>query len=254
MRHYKKGRKLGTDASHTKAIKKNLSVNLFANDRIKTTLERAKEIRGDIDRVITWAKRGDVHSRRLAIAKLGDKQLVGEIFAKVEQGLFKDRPGGYTRIYKVGKRRGDDAIIVIMELVQEPVNFKKQTKEEPLKVTKKSTAKAAATDKAEPEVDDVVSSDEATAEVIDVEPVEASSENEAAETEAEAEPEPEAEAEVEAEPEPEAVVEEAAEPEPEPEVTPEPAEAEAEPEPEAAPAEEPEASEATDESTDSDDK
>jgi len=129
MRHYKKGRKLGTDASHTAAIKKNLVVNLFLNDRIKTTLERAKEIRGDADKIITWAKRGDVHSRRLAIAKLGDKQLVAEIFAKVEQGLFKGRPGGYTRIYKVGKRRGDGATIVLMELVQEPVQFKKKAEQ-----------------------------------------------------------------------------------------------------------------------------
>lgn len=127
MRHYKKGRKLGTDASHGAAIKRNLCVNLLANDRIKTTLERAKEIRSDVDRLITWAKRGDIHSRRLAIAKLGDKALVGELFAKVEQGLFKDRPGGYSRIYKVGKRRGDDAVIVIMELVQEPVSRKSKT-------------------------------------------------------------------------------------------------------------------------------
>jgi large subunit ribosomal protein L17 len=121
MRHYKKGRKLGTDASHTKAMKKNLVVNLFTNDRIKTTLERAKEIRGDVDRVVTWAKRGDVHARRLAIAKLGDKDLVGEIFAKVAQGMFEGRPGGYTRILRLGTRRGDSATIVIMELVQEPV-------------------------------------------------------------------------------------------------------------------------------------
>ena len=120
MRHYKKGRKLGTDASHTHAMKKNLVVNIFTNDRIKTTLERAKEIRGDIDQVITWAKRGDVHSRRLAIAKLGNKSLVAEIFSKVEQGLFKDRPGGYSRILRLGTRRGDSATIVIMELVQEP--------------------------------------------------------------------------------------------------------------------------------------
>lgn len=158
MRHYKKGRKLGTDASHTAAIKKNLVSNLFLNDRIKTTLERAKEIRGDVDRIITWAKRGDVHARRLAIAKLGDKQLVAEIFSKVEQGLFKDRPGGYTRIYKVGKRRGDDATIVLMELVQEPVQFKKKASDSDaaaekggLKVKKKAsktekTAKAVPSD------------------------------------------------------------------------------------------------------------
>ncbi|MCL2631479.1 MAG: 50S ribosomal protein L17 [Coriobacteriia bacterium] len=130
MRHYKRGRKLGTDASHTKAIKKNLVVALFTHDRIKTTLERAKEIRGDVDRVITWAKRGDVHSRRLAIAKLGDKDLVAEIFAKVEQGLFEGRNGGYTRIFKIGKRRGDDAIVVIMELVQEPVSPKRRDEDD----------------------------------------------------------------------------------------------------------------------------
>ena len=129
MRHYKKGRKRGSDASHSAAIKRSLCVNLLANDRIKTTLERAKEIRPDIDRLVTWAKRGDVHSRRLAIAKLGDKHLVAELFAKVEQGLFKDRPGGYSRIFKVGKRRGDAAVIVIMELVQEPVSFKKRSGE-----------------------------------------------------------------------------------------------------------------------------
>ncbi|MDR0308424.1 MAG: 50S ribosomal protein L17 [Coriobacteriales bacterium] len=126
MRHYKRGRKLGTDASHTKAMKKSLTNGLFANDRIKTTLERAKEIRGDVDRVITWAKRGDVHARRLAIAALGDKALVGEIFAKVEQGLFSGREGGYTRILRLGTRRGDGATIVIMELVQEPVKPKKE--------------------------------------------------------------------------------------------------------------------------------
>jgi len=155
MRHYKKGRKLGTDASHTNAIKKNLVVGLFTNDRIKTTLERAKEIRGDVDRVITWAKRGDVHSRRLAIAKLGDKQLVSEIFAKVEQGMFKDRPGGYSRIIRLGTRRGDSATIVIMELVQEPY-IKKVVKEVEAKparrvIGRRGTDKAA--DKADKAVD-----------------------------------------------------------------------------------------------------
>jgi large subunit ribosomal protein L17 len=105
-------------------MKKNLVVNLFTNDRIKTTLERAKEIRGDVDRVITWAKRGDVHSRRLAIAKLGNKDLVAEIFSKVAQGMFEGRPGGYSRILRLGTRRGDSATIVIMELVQEPVQKK----------------------------------------------------------------------------------------------------------------------------------
>ena len=70
--------------------------------------------------MITWAKRGDLHSRRLAIAYLNDKELVREIFEKVAQGMFQDRPGGYTRIMKLGHRKGDNAPIVIMELVTEP--------------------------------------------------------------------------------------------------------------------------------------
>ena len=106
MRHYKKGRKLGTDA-------------LFTNDRIKTLEARAKEIRPDVDRIITWAKRGDLHSRRLAIAALGDKELVREIFEKVAQGQFADRQGGYTRIMKLGNRKGDNAPMVIMEFCTE---------------------------------------------------------------------------------------------------------------------------------------
>ena len=120
MRHNKKGRKLGTDWSHTKAMKRSLVSALFLNDRIKTVEARAKEIRPDVDKVITWAKRGDLHSRRLAIAYLNDKELVREIFEKVAQGMFQDRPGGYTRIMKLGPRKGDNAPMVIMELVTEP--------------------------------------------------------------------------------------------------------------------------------------
>lgn len=120
MRHKYKGRKLGTSHGHTKAMKVGLAQALFLNDRIKTTETRAKEIRGNVDRIITWAKRGDLHSRRLAIAALGnDSELVREIFEKVEQGMFKDRPGGYTRIMKLGPRKGDGARMVIMELVTE---------------------------------------------------------------------------------------------------------------------------------------
>ena len=137
MRHYKKGRKLGTDASHTKAMKKNLAVALFTNDRIKTTVTRAKEVRGDIDRIITWAKKGDLHSRRLAIAALGDKELVREVFEKAAQGMWADRNGGYTRIMKLGPRKGDAAEVVILELVTEPVTPKAAPK---AKVTKVEAA------------------------------------------------------------------------------------------------------------------
>ncbi len=140
MRHYKKGRKLGTDTSHTKAMKKSLVCALLANDRIKTVESRAKEIRPDVDKIITWAKRGDLHSRRLAIAALGDKELVREVFEKVAQGMFQDRQGGYTRIMKLGPRKGDDAPMVIMEMVTEPVKAKK---EEAKPAAKKAAKKAA---------------------------------------------------------------------------------------------------------------
>jgi large subunit ribosomal protein L17 len=139
MRHYKKGRKLGTDASHTKAMKRSLVTALFLNDRIKTIESRAKEIRPDVDRIITWAKKGDLHSRRLAIAQLGDAEVVREVFDKVDQGMFAGRNGGYTRIMKLGPRKGDGAPMVIMELVREPVQPKK--KAEPAKAEAKPAAK-----------------------------------------------------------------------------------------------------------------
>ena len=141
MRHYKKGRKLGTDTSHTKAMKKSLVNSLLLNDRIKTIESRAKEIRPDVDKIITWAKKGDLHSRRLAIAATGDKELVREMFEKVEQGMFSGRNGGYTRILKLGPRKGDGAPMVIMELVTEPV-AKKAPKAAPKKATPRRVAAA----------------------------------------------------------------------------------------------------------------
>lgn len=149
MRHNKKGRKLGTDWSHTHAMKRSLVAALFLNDRIKTIESRAKEIRPEVDRIITWAKKGDLHSRRLAIAALGgDKELVREIFEKVSQGLFADRQGGYTRIMKLGNRKGDNAPMVLMELVTEPV----AKKEEKAAETKKATPKRVVEEPAEEEV------------------------------------------------------------------------------------------------------
>ena len=127
MRHIKKaGYKIGTSASHTKAMKRNLVCSLFLNDRIKTTELRAKAIRGDVDRVITWAKKGDIHSRRLAIAKLNDKEVVREVFEKVQQGMWADRTCGFTRITKLGPRKGDNAPMAIIELVTEPCTPKKK--------------------------------------------------------------------------------------------------------------------------------
>lgn len=137
MRHNKKkGLKLGTDASHTKAMKKSLAKALFENDRIKTTLPRAKALRSVAEPIITLAKKGDLHSRRLAIAKLGDKELVKEIFEKAAQGMWADRNGGYTRILKLGRRKGDNAEMVIIELVTEAVAKKAPKKAAAPKVVK----------------------------------------------------------------------------------------------------------------------
>ncbi len=164
MRHYKKGRKLGTDASHTKAMKRSLVKSLFLNDRIKTIESRAKEIRPDVDKIVTWAKKGDLHSRRLAIAALGnDKELVREIFEKVEQGMFADRQGGYTRIMKLGPRKGDNAPMVIMELETEPVQ--KKTAEAPAEKAEPKKVEAPAEEaKAEEVVEEAAEATEAPAE------------------------------------------------------------------------------------------
>jgi large subunit ribosomal protein L17 len=118
MRHAKKGRPLGSDASHTTAIKRGLARALFTNERIKTTETRAKEVRNLVDRIIGWGKRGDVHARRLAMAELGDKALVHKIFADIAP-RYAERNGGYTRILKLGPRKGDAAPMVIMELVEQ---------------------------------------------------------------------------------------------------------------------------------------
>ena len=149
MRHNKKhGMKLGTDASHTKAMKKSLVCALFENDRIKTLDQRAKAIRPDVDRIITWAKKGDLASRRNAIAKMGNADLVREVFEKAAQGMWADRNGGYTRIMKLGPRKGDAAEVVIIELVTEPVT-KKAPKKAATKVEAVAKAEEPAAEEAE---------------------------------------------------------------------------------------------------------
>ncbi len=129
MRHLKKGRQIGANAAHGKAILRSLALALLTHERIKTTEMRAKEVRGLVDRIITWGKRGDVHSRRLIIAALGgEKKLVNpstgkqdlEVSYRVIHDIaprFAEREGGYTRILKLGPRKGDNASMVIMELV-----------------------------------------------------------------------------------------------------------------------------------------
>mgnify|MGYP000043167800 CR=1 FL=1 len=165
MRHNYKGRKLGTDFAHTKAMKRSLVQALFLNDRIKTIESRAKEIRPDVDKIITWAKKGDLHSRRLAIAALGnDKELVREIFEKVEQGMFADRQGGYTRIMKLGNRKGDNAPMSQIALVLEEMVTTEATRATRAAASRAAAKKAEKTAVAEDTAADKAAAEEATEE------------------------------------------------------------------------------------------
>lgn len=116
MRHRKKGRQLSRSPEHRRATLRNLARNLFEHGRIETTTAKAKELRPFAERLITLARRGDLHARRLAIRKLHDRTAVGRLFEDIGP-RFTDRPGGYTRILKLGTRRGDAAEMALIELV-----------------------------------------------------------------------------------------------------------------------------------------
>lgn len=119
MRHLKKGRSLHRESSHRKALLNNLAISILTHERIRTTEAKAKEVRGLVDRIITWGKRGDIHARRLAVRHIGSRSLVKKVFDDLAP-RYRNRPGGYTRIMKVGPRQGDNAPIVILELVDRP--------------------------------------------------------------------------------------------------------------------------------------
>jgi large subunit ribosomal protein L17 len=116
MRHAKKAKRLGANPAHRNAILKNLAKELFRHERIKSTELRAKEVRGLVDKVITLAKKGDLHSRRQVLSLIEDEEVVTKVFSEIA-GRYADRQGGYTRIYKLGQRQGDNASVVLVELV-----------------------------------------------------------------------------------------------------------------------------------------
>ena len=116
MRHRKAGRKLGRDRDHRRALYANLAVALFDHGRIKTTEAKAKEVRPLAEQMITLGKRGDVAAHRQAVAFLRSKPIAHKLFAEIAP-RFADRPGGYTRIVKIGPRSGDAAEMVYLELV-----------------------------------------------------------------------------------------------------------------------------------------
>jgi large subunit ribosomal protein L17 len=116
LRHRKAGRKLGRDSAQRKALYANLASALIEHGRIKTTEAKAKEVRPIVEEMITLGKRGDVAAHRHAVAFLRSKAIAHTLFADVAP-RFADRPGGYTRIIKIGPRQGDAARMVYLELV-----------------------------------------------------------------------------------------------------------------------------------------
>lgn len=174
-----KGPRLGGGPAHERLLLGNLAAALFTHKSIKTTETKAKRLRPVAERLITFAKRGDLHSRRRVLAVIGDKGVVHELFTQIAP-LVADREGGYTRITKLGFRKGDNAPMVQIELVLEPVNAKPKAKAEtkkpkaaPVEETPAdedaSADEAAVGEAPSEEADDAADSAEVPVEVVEVE-------------------------------------------------------------------------------------
>src|SRR5919199_1915273 len=125
MRHARSGKKLGRDSAHRKALYSNLAGALIEHGRIKTTVTKAKAVKPIAEQMITLGRRGDLHARRQATAFLRSRDVVHKLFAEVAP-RFKDRPGGYSRIVRLGPRAGDAAEMAYLELVDEEVTQRPQ--------------------------------------------------------------------------------------------------------------------------------
>jgi large subunit ribosomal protein L17 len=131
MRHGKTGRRLGRKTSHREAMFRNMVTSLLTHEKITTTDSKAKEIRVVAERMITLGKRGDLHAMRLAASVIREKSVVTKLFSTIAP-RYKDRPGGYTRIVKLGIRQGDAAPLSLIELVEEEMKPSK-AKQVPIK-------------------------------------------------------------------------------------------------------------------------
>jgi large subunit ribosomal protein L17 len=138
-----KGARLGGSAAHQRLILANLASQLFEHGRIVTTEAKAKRLRPLAEKLITKAKRGDIHSRRLVLTTVRDKGVVHTLFTEIAPGLA-DRDGGYTRITKVGPRKGDNAPMALIELVRESVEESRKANAKSVAPAKKAPAKKAA--------------------------------------------------------------------------------------------------------------
>ncbi|WP_296666511.1 50S ribosomal protein L17 [Demequina sp.] len=165
-----KGARLGGGPAHERQMLANLSQSLFEHGRITTTVTKAKRLRPHAERLITFAKRGDLASRRKVLGIIPDKGVVHKLFAEIGPG-FAERDGGYTRITKVGFRKGDNAPLAVIELVEFGTPAKKAVSKEAEKATKKAAPKKAAKVEAAPVVDETVE-DEAIDAVHAAEPAE----------------------------------------------------------------------------------
>ena len=116
MRHRKAGRKLNRTSEHRRAMFGNMATSLFRHERIQTTTPKAKELRSVADKLVTLAKRGDLHARRQAARVVKDDEILSKLFGELAE-RFAERPGGYTRVLHIGKRRGDNAPMSLIELV-----------------------------------------------------------------------------------------------------------------------------------------
>ena len=138
-----KGRRLGGSPAHERLILANLASQLFEHGRIVTTEAKAKRLRPLAEKLITKAKRGDIHARRLVLTTVRDKGVVHTLFTEIAPSLA-DRDGGYTRITKVGPRKGDNAPMALIELVRESVEESRKANAKSLAPAKKAPAKKAA--------------------------------------------------------------------------------------------------------------
>ncbi len=146
MRHLKAGRKFGKTSAHRKALFRNLVGALIERERISTTLAKAKELRGKVERTITLGKKGTLHARRQAFKLAPQKEAVQKVFGALA-GRYANRPGGYTRIIKIGPRRGDNAPMVFIELVDREGETPASKKEVQKKTAMKKETKPKVTEK-----------------------------------------------------------------------------------------------------------
>jgi len=161
-----KGPRLGGGPAHERLILANLAQALFEHDRITTTQAKAKRLRPLAERLVTFAKRGDLHARRRVLAVIRDKGVVHRLFTEIAPDVA-ERQGGYTRITKIAPRKGDNAPMAVIELVREPLSAKQATVKEAEAATKKAAKKTAAK-KAAPKAD-VTKAEEAPVEETPVE-------------------------------------------------------------------------------------